>query len=89
MSDALKRIPPSLWPVKVLQDGFDGKFSGGEWIAYSDDQEERDDTIWNETQCDTQKAAAFWRDEGRATDWVAVGDTPDHAVEALLAKVLK
>ena len=88
-------VPPSLWPVRVISDGFDGKFSGGPWIAYFDDGDHgRDDEIWNFSQCDPQKAAAFWKeaataDHEQVEQWIAVGETPNEAVETLLDKALR
>jgi hypothetical protein len=90
------KIPRALWPIKILQDNFDGKYSGGRWIAYADDGHGRDDDIWNGSQagCDRHwkpgesvetVAERFW-EKIRGEWWVGVGDTPNDALAALLAK---
>jgi hypothetical protein len=89
---ALDEIPRSLWPIRVLQDQWGGKLSGGKWIAYHDDQAGRDDTVWNESQTRKGNAATFWTKVKHAPIhdfwWIAVGDTPNKAVEALVLKAL-
>ena len=91
-------IPHALRPIRILQDGMDGKYSKGLWIAYVDNRDDRDDLVWNGSQAgydpgykagDTRTICTerFWANEGQSW-WIAVGDTPDDAVRALLAKAL-
>ena len=93
MTFALDKIPTALWPIKVLQDHWGGKFSGGKWIAYHD-QGGHDDLVWNDSQTGARAAKIFWKKVIAAGDahefwWIAVGETPDKAVEALVTKALK
>jgi hypothetical protein len=98
-SAAQFKIPPALYPIRILQDKFDGEYSGGRWIAYVDDRKSRDDDVWNGSQAgfdrgwttgDTDEVATrrFWTEEVAGKWWIAVGDTPNDAVTALLAKAL-
>jgi hypothetical protein len=95
----LTHIPAALWPIKVLQDKFGGKYCGGPWIAYADNREDRDDTVWNESQAGYDRewkkgetaevvAARFWKRCGSKW-WIAVGKTPNEAVENLIRKGIK
>lgn len=85
-------VPPHLYPVAVLEDRYGGTYSGGAWIALALVKmpqpsalvlhgvvDERD--AWG----DDIEAAEFW---GLHRDyaWIAVGNTPDEAMAALIAK---
>lgn len=77
-------IPVDLYPVIVVQDRYSGVYSGGKWWAVARADERLQEVIWNfpafdgDTECHN-----FWLDP---PDWIAVGKTPDEAVQALIAK---
>jgi hypothetical protein len=91
------KIPAAMRPIRILQDRFNGRYSGGRWIAYIDDNEGRDDDVVNGSQSGFDKgyrtgdtpavcAKRFWSEEVADAWWIAVGDTPNDAVVALIAK---
>lgn len=78
------------YPVVVLQDRYGGTYSGGEWLAIHDGDARLDGlprVHWliefgpGSEDCE---AGEFWVDP---PEWIAVGSTPDSAVENLLRKV--
>lgn len=83
-----------LYPVAILQDRYNGTYSGGAWIAIAEADERLVDADGDTVSrymdafrgahgSDTE-AMEYWQD--RATrPWVAVGDTPDLALMALIA----
>jgi hypothetical protein len=87
-----QEIPSGLYPVIVLQDRYGGVYSGGEWIAIRDGNalvgsEVRAAWVVKHGPSGTDlDAASFWSDPPA---WVAVGPTPDDAVQHLFAYPLR
>jgi hypothetical protein len=82
-------IPNALYPVVVVQDRYQGVYSGGQWlaIAVADTPEcGMPRTSWAlefGPSAGDVEAAMFWVG---APDWIAPGRTPDSAIESLIAK---
>ncbi len=82
-----ENIPPSFYPVLLLQDRYGGVYSGGQWIAIH----EANRLVTLETRAawvvvhgpsgNDFDAASFWSEP---PDWIAVGASPDEAIKALL-----
>ena len=71
------------YPVVIVQDRYNGVYSGGKWIAIAQgDSPERLDLIWLGAHAEDLAAVAFWA-KYRDKEWLAVGDTPDEALAAL------
>ncbi len=79
-------IPNALYPVIVVQDRYQGVYSGGKWLAIA---------VADTVECGLPRAswvlkfgpgagdveaAMFWVS---APDWIAAGTTPDAALNAL------
>ena len=84
-----RSIPPGQYPLILAKDRYGGTYSNGEWLAIR----EADEVIagmpraawvleFGPGDSDT-KAGAFWAEP---PDWIAVGATPDQAIDALLAR---
>jgi hypothetical protein len=84
------------YPIAVISDRYGGVYSGGKWIAVAglsrggmgeavlkmlsyEGDIERDLSPWGSDTC----AGDFWCDPPK---WIAVGDTPEQAINALKAK---
>lgn len=82
-----------IFPVVVVADRYHGTYSGGLWFAVAEG-----DTPFDALDLDPTRAAlcldggpngpddeaqAFW---ANPPSWIAVGSTPNDAVEALLAR---
>jgi hypothetical protein len=70
-----------LWPVAILQDRYNGVYSGGRWVAIpvADMAEDFEETVWGDDfEC------VDWL--ARSRDVIGVGDTPDEALRELYLK---
>lgn len=86
-------IPHGLYPIVLIQDRYSGTYSGGEWLAIREATTmEYDGNYGRETaraplllhegpNGDDGDAMAYWCDP---PDWIAVGRTPNEAVENLI-----
>ena len=75
------------YPVVIIQDRYQGTYSGGEWVAIAGDgmYGDRLDLLKALRAFDGDtEAMEFW--QGNVPDWVAVGDTPDVALANLKRK---
>lgn len=82
-----------LYPVAIIQDRYSGSYSGGEWLAIEGADEaiaegsSQSRVAWiidcNGPLGSDPEASDFWRDE---PIWIAVGKTPDKALQALIRK---
>jgi hypothetical protein len=83
-------IPSQAYPIIILQDRYQGVYSGGGWIACCEADELHDGSprhewlIQSGPNGDDTEAATFW---ANAPDWVAAGVSPDLAVASLLNKL--
>jgi len=77
------------YPIVVMQDRYSGAYSGGTWLAIANASDLFDETTTRAQFCLTGdsgpsdsdvEAGAFW---SCPPDWIAVGCTPDEAVDAL------
>jgi hypothetical protein len=82
--------PPQTYPVILIQDRYNGVYSGGAWLAIGAADENVDGVArvaWimdgNGPAASDLDAALFW---GEPASWIAVGDTPDEALANLIAK---
>ena len=80
----------SLYPVMVVQDRYQGVYSGGRWLAVAN-ADERQGLLsrggWileNGPSGNDMDAAGFWSDAYR---WIASGETPDEAIGKLCLTV--
>ena len=76
------------YPIFVIQDRYGGIFSGGKWVAIAngtghDGGESRVQHYLGIAHGDNVDAMTFWAEP---PDWVASADTPNEAVNRLLAK---
>lgn len=79
-----------LWPIALIEDRYSGVYSGGRWlaIANANAEIERDgsriqNVLFGDAYADDISAAGFWVE---TPEWIAVGNTPDEALDALRAK---
>lgn len=87
-----------LWPVAIVEDRYEGTYSGGRWLAvgganvrdgYSNNTAvTRLDFIMGDEGEESPfggdfEACAFWT---APPDWIAVGDTPNEALANLYKK---
>jgi hypothetical protein len=77
------------FPIVILEDRYNGVYSKGRWIAISEG-DRLENGAYRIIRCledgphgDDTDAALFW---GSPPSWLAVGDTPDEALNNLLAK---
>jgi hypothetical protein len=81
------KIPICLRPLTVILDEFDGKASGGRWIAFLDGEhegQEHGSYVVNETQHNLKAARNFWNNP--RPWWIAVGKTPKRAIRKLIRR---
>lgn len=85
---------PSTYPFVVMQDRYSGVYSGGGWLAIACATDLTEEGTTRADFClmsddgppgSDVEASMFWVDP---PSWIAVGDTPDEALEKL-RKVLK
>jgi hypothetical protein len=82
-------IPPALYPVLVCEDRYCGTYSGGAWWAVAEADrpfEGRSRIVWlweHGPGSDDVTASVFWSEHPA---WIAVGATPDQAIQRLLAQ---
>jgi hypothetical protein len=75
------------YPIAIVQDRYTGVYSGGTWLAISKADsphygQSRANFVLNEgPHGDDSEAAEFWADP---PDWIAVGDSPQEALDRLL-----
>jgi hypothetical protein len=74
------------WPIVVLEDRYNGTYSGGKWVAFElrDESPELLVKMYDGTNASDGPCRVFWdqmREEGGK--WWAVGATPDEAVATL------
>jgi hypothetical protein len=80
-------IPPSFYPIMLLQDRYGGGYSRGQWIAIRDANKlvglvsRATWTVEHGPSGDDINAASFWSEP---PDWIAVGASPDEAIKALV-----
>ena len=80
----------------LIQDRYRGGYSGGLWIAIDDAKRMENGRyriieVLEEAQGDDGDAIAYWQaldDAPTHPEWLAVGNTPDAALEALRQKLL-
>ncbi|MBO9715197.1 hypothetical protein [Sphingomonas sp.] len=95
MATAQSETPRStrdLYPVAILEDRYGGGYSGGKWIAVACADEgfgleplsRVDWMLQNGPHGNDLDAAGFW---SNPPTWVAVGSTPDGALEALAQRM--
>jgi len=81
--------PSAGYPIIVMQDRYNGTYSGGRWLAIARARQLVDGVMTRAQFCldgldgpsdSDVEAATFWRSP---PNWIAVGWTPDEAVEAL------
>lgn len=81
--------PDGNYPIAILEDRYSGVYSGGIWIAVAQADELLDSSNTRVQFCLTSddgpygsdsEAAEFWSDP---LDWIAVGETPELAIENL------
>ena len=89
---------PNLYPIAIVEDRWEGRFSGGAWLAIA--RADRGDypltTGWasrvswaihrHGPSGAEDEAKAFW---ASPPDWIAAGRTPDEARAALVDKYEK
>lgn len=77
------------YPIVVLQDRYGGAYSGGAWLAIANGSDLVGEAMTRAQFCligdggpsdSDVEAATFWRNP---PDWIAVGQTPDEAINAL------
>jgi len=80
-------VPACCYPIMVISDRFEGKYSGGRWIAYvADPDEARAKMIRDSQNCE---GGIFGEDADKdKTWWIGIGNTPDIAVAHLMRKAL-
>ncbi len=75
------------YPIAIVQDRYTGVYSGGTWLAISTadspyNGQSRANFVLNEgPHGDDSEAAEFW---ANPPDWIAVGDSPQEALDRLL-----
>ena len=85
----INSISPALHPLMLLQDRYSGTYSGGEWIAVGEANRlvgTASRAAWiieRGPSGGDAEASAFWVDP---PDWIAVGNSPELAIEALVNK---
>lgn len=75
MEDRLK-----CYSVTILEDRYGGAYSGGQWIAIANSDIHKIKYVDYEANGDDGSSIDFWDD---APDYVAVGDTPNQALNNL------
>jgi hypothetical protein len=87
--------PIDAYPVAIVQDRYGGTYSRGEWLAVGgfDERDVRGprgptrlDFVMLNAHGSDPEAMDFWTGEARELSWLAVGETPDHALAALYAR---
>ena len=79
--------PNDHYPVVLIEDRYQGVYSGGRWLAVANADIRIEDVpraswlLGNGPGGDDLEAAEFW---AQAPAWIAVGSTPDEAVRELL-----
>jgi len=75
-----------LFPIAVLQDGYGGAYSRGAWLAIGC-ADKVENGAYRIIRCmeggahgDDSEAGTFWSDP---PSWIAVGNTPEDAVQNL------
>lgn len=77
--------PIELYPTVITEDRYGGGYSGGNWIAIAEAEPARLALVWAGVHGEDIPAARFW--EVYADErWIAVGESPDKALENLIAK---
>ncbi len=83
------------YPIVVMQDRYNGSYSGGRWLAVAEASELVDVTNTRAQFCLVSddgpsggdiEARIFWENPPK---WIAVGATPDEAIKALEADATK
>ena len=82
-------------PIAIVEDRYGGAYAGGAWLAVGEFDvrdgsgyaaHTRLDYVMEHAHADDVTAMWFWRDVGATLPWLAVGDTPDHALANLRAR---
>lgn len=83
-----------MYPVAILQDRYNGVYSGGAWVAVADFERQNEEGGKTRLQFVSEwiysgdpDAMEFGSNILPGLNYVAVGDTPDKALEALRGKV--
>lgn len=91
----------SAWPVAILDDRYGGAYSGGAWLAIANADinappdvtaSEINRVAWlfeSDAYSDDTNAGEFWRGPAKDIPWLAVGETPNAALENLYDKLYK
>lgn len=80
-------VPPDLYPIIVVQDRYQGGYSGGAWSAIAQADRPLAGTTRIAWLMDEGpgggdvSASDFWRDP---PSWIATGDTADRAIARLM-----
>jgi len=75
------------YPIAIVQDRYSGVYSGGTWLAVAradllhEERSRIDFVLSDGPHGDDSEAAEFW---AAPPDWIAVGDSPQEALDALL-----
>jgi hypothetical protein len=78
------------YPIAIIQDRYSGVYSEGIWLAVAqadllhEGRSRADFVLSDGPHGDDADAAEFW---ATPPDWIAVGNTPQEALDRLLQKV--
>ncbi len=79
-----------LWPIAIVEDRYDGVYSGGSWLAIAkfdhsagDGLRTRLGLVMDGAHGDDMDAMSFGDDQ---PEWYAVGNSPQQALDALRRK---
>lgn len=87
LTSDVDRVPNELYPVFIIEDRYGGTYSKGKWIAMSEyDKNTFDFLQEGPHNCDPE-ARDFWDNEAPKRSDIAVGNTPNEALNNLLGKM--
>jgi hypothetical protein len=91
----LANLDPWIYPIVVVEDRYNGAYSGGEWLAIAagDKWCERCEDVHSRVACVMDdgphggdiEAMVFW---DKPPAWIAVGNSPDDAVNTLIGMAM-
>jgi hypothetical protein len=71
----------------IIEDRYSGVYSGGKWVAIADYTLERFRFVDDGVHAGDMKCSSFWSIETKLLPWLAVGDSPNKAVQNLTRKM--